>query len=87
MVIDDALFRATLILPGNVPIGDYVAETLLVHEGEVLSRRESYLSVVKSGISADLYDFAKQHGALYGLLAIAAALMAGWLGGIAFRKN
>ena len=87
VVIDDALFRATLILPGNVPIGDYVAETLLVHEGEVRSRRGSYLSVVKSGISADLYDFAKEHGALYGLLAIAAALMAGWVGGIAFRKN
>lgn len=87
VIIDDSLFRATLVLPANVPIGDYVAETLLVRDGDVLSRRESRLRVEKSGLSAELYDFAKGHGALYGLLAIAAVLVAGWLGGIAFRKN
>ncbi len=87
VVIDDSLFRATLNLPGNVPIGDYVAETLLVHDGKVLSRRESHLKVEKSGISAEIFDFAKGQGALYGLLAIAAALVAGWVGGVAFRKN
>ena len=64
-----------------------MAETLLVRDGEVLSRRESQLKVEKSGISAEIYDFAKGQGALYGLLAIAAALVAGWVGGVAFRKN
>ncbi len=87
VVIDDSLFRATLTLPGNVPIGDYVAETLLVHAGEVVSRHESHLKVEKSGISAEIFDFAKGYGALYGLLAIAAALVAGWVGGVTFRKN
>ncbi len=87
VIIHDSLFRATLKLPGNLPIGDYVAETLLVHNGEVLSRRESHLTVEKSGISAEIFDFAKGQGALYGLLAIAAALVAGWVGGVAFRKN
>ncbi|MBT3628584.1 MAG: TIGR02186 family protein [Rhodospirillaceae bacterium] len=87
VITHDSLFRATLKLPGNVPIGDYVAETLLVRDGEVLSRRESQLKVEKSGISAEIYDFAKGQGALYGLLAIAAALVAGWVGGVAFRKN
>ena len=87
VVIDDSLFRATLTLPANVPTGEYVAETILVRDGEVLSRRQARLTVEKSGMSAEIYNFAKGHGALYGLIAIAAALVAGWLGGVAFRKN
>ena len=87
VIMDDSLFRATLTLPANLPIGEYVAQTLLVHDNEVLSQRESRLTVKKSGISAEIYNFAKEHGALYGLLAIAAALVAGWVGGVAFRKN
>ena len=87
VVIDGSLFRATLTLPANVPTGDYVAETILVRDSEVLSRREVHLTVEKSGISAEIYNFARGQGALYGLIAIAAALMAGWVGGVAFRKN
>lgn len=87
VVIDDSLFRATLTLPGNVPIGEYVAETVLVQDSEVVSRRESRLTVEKSGLSAEIFDFAKGQGALYGLIAIVAALIAGWVGGVAFRKN
>ena len=87
VVIDDSLFRATLSLPANVPTGEYVAETILVRDGEVLNRRESRLSVEKSGMSAEIFNFAKGNGALYGLIAIAAALVAGWVGGVAFRKN
>ena len=87
VVIDGSLFRATLTLPANVPTGDYVAETILVRDSEVLSRREVHLTVEKSGISAEIYNFARGQGALYGLIAIAAALVAGWVGGVAFRKN
>ena len=87
VVIDDSLFRATLTLPANVPTGEYIAETILVGGGEVLSRRESRLMVEKSGMSAEIFNFAKGQGALYGLIAIAAALVAGWVGGVAFRKN
>jgi len=87
VVIDDSLFRATLILPANVPTGEYVAETLLVRDAEILSRREAHLTVEKSGMSADIFNFAKRQSALYGLIAIAAALVAGWAGSVAFRKN
>jgi len=86
VIIDDSLFRATLVLPANVPTGDYVAETLLVRDAKILSRRVAHLTVEKSGMSAEIFNFAKGQSALYGLIAIAAALMAGWAGSVAFRK-
>ena len=87
VLMNDSLFRATLFLPANVPTGEYIAETILVQNTEVRSRLESRLTVQKSGLSAEIFNFAKNEGALYGLIAIVAALVAGWVGGIAFRKN
>ncbi len=86
-LLNDSLFRATLTLPASVPTGSYIAETILVHNFKVQSRVESHLTVEKSGLSAKIFNFAKNEGVLYGLIAIAAALVAGWVGGIAFRKN
>ena len=85
--IDERLFRATIDLPAHVPTGDYVVEALLLVDGEVLSTRQAALSMEKAGFSADVSTFARTDEALYGVIAIALALVAGWLGSFAFRKG
>ncbi|MBT6442655.1 MAG: hypothetical protein HOK61_09545 [Alphaproteobacteria bacterium] len=51
-----------------------------------LCRKTTPLIVEKSGFSADVWAFANGSEGLYALIAIAAALMAGWLGSVMFRK-
>ena len=85
--IDERLFRTTIDLPAHVPTGDYVVEALLLVDGEVLSTRQAALSMEKAGFSADVSTFARTDEALYGVIAIALALVAGWLGSFAFRKG
>ena len=85
--IDDRLFRATIDLPAHVPTGDYLVEAMLLVDGEVLSTRRALLSIEKAGFSADISTFARTDDALYGVIAIALALVAGWLGSFAFRKG
>ena len=85
--IDERLFRTTIDLPAHVPTGDYVVEATLVVGGEVLSPRTDALSIEKAGFSADVSAFARTDEALYGVIAIAIALVAGWLGSFAFRKG
>ena len=85
--IDERLFRTTIDLPAHVPTGDYVVEALLAVDGEVLSTRSAALSIEKAGFSADISAFARADEALYGLIAIALALVAGWVGSFAFRKG
>lgn len=84
--IDANLFRATIEIPANVPIGEYSAEILLIEDGTVVSRKTTPLTVEKTGFSADVWAFANASGALYALIAIVTALMAGWLGSVVFRK-
>jgi hypothetical protein len=42
--------------------------------------------VSKVGVGADIYDFAHQWAAVYGLIAILLAVGAGWAAGAIFRK-
>ncbi len=82
----DRLIRAELALPANVPTGKYQVQVYLLRDGRVVSARIRGLDVERVGAEAAIYDFAHQNSALYGLIAILVALMAGWAAHMAFRK-
>lgn len=80
------LFRTNVSFPANVQIGPYVAEVYLVHGGVIISKTTTPLRVSKQGFEAQMFSFAHDQSALYGLIAIVVALMAGWFAGFVFRK-
>jgi uncharacterized protein (TIGR02186 family) len=80
------LFRTRVTLPANVPPGSYTVEVLLVKNGQVLAAQTTPMFVNKTGVSADVYEFAHSHEAIYGILAIIIAVLAGWGAGAIFRR-
>jgi uncharacterized protein (TIGR02186 family) len=80
------LFRSTIPFPVNVPIGTYEVTVHLFKHGRLVSSEKTPLTVQKVGLEAKIYDFAHDHAAWYGLIAIAIALVAGWLAGVIFRR-
>lgn len=80
------LFRTELHFPANVPVGTYLVEVYLMQGGDVLSAQTTPLVISKIGIGADVFDFAHQQAAAYGLIAIALAAAAGWMAAVAFKK-
>lgn len=85
-VMDSQLFRADLYLPANLPTGYYTIEVMLVRDGDVKSIQSTPLLVTKSGIGADVFDMAYSYPALYGILAIVLAALAGLAANAIFRK-
>ncbi len=85
--LGDRLFRTTLAFPANVPPGTYQVQVLEVRDGVVTSAQSSALAISKVGLEADLYNFARQQPALYGLAAIAIALAAGWGASLVFERR
>lgn len=81
------LFRTEVHFPANVPIGTYLVEVYLFVDGEVISAQTTPLTISKVGVGAEVYDFAHQQAALYGIIAICLAASAGWLAAVAFRKG
>jgi uncharacterized protein (TIGR02186 family) len=80
------LFRTTFSFPANVPPGHYQIEVLRFVDGSVAGAQRSSLQISKVGMEADVYDFANQRSALYGLVAIIIAVAAGWIAGVVFRR-
>lgn len=81
------LFRTRINLPANVPTGSYTVEVFLIRDGQVLGAQTTPLFVSKVGVGADIFEFAHAHALLYGAIAVAIAVLAGWLGSIAFRRG
>jgi len=81
------LFRTEMTFPANVPTGIYTAEVYLVRDGEIVSAQTTPLIISKTGVGAGIFDIAIHHSALYGLGAVALAMLAGWLAALAFRRG
>jgi len=80
------LFRTEMTFPANVPTGIYTAEVYLVRDGEIASAQSTPLIISKTGVGARIFDTAIRHSALYGLGAVAIAMLAGWIAALAFRR-
>lgn len=81
------LFRTEIFFPANVPTGDYRVRFLLLRAGKVVSTFDRTLVVEKGGVSAEVFHFAHNNAVLYGLLAILAAVFAGWGASQLFRRR
>ncbi len=81
------LFRASLDFPANVPTGTYKIDVLLVRGGDVVAAQTTPLQVAQIGVEADISDFARREGAIYGMMAVFAAAAAGWLSTFLFRTS
>ena len=74
----DILFRANVRLPANLTEGAYTTRMYLVREGQVVNQFRTAIFVRKEGLERWLSQMAYDQPLLYGLLALAIALVAGW---------
>jgi uncharacterized protein (TIGR02186 family) len=82
-----SLFRSTIALPANVPVGPLVARTYLFRNGEVLSAHIARVTLERKGIERLLHDFAFRYPFSYGIIAVALAVLAGLAGSMFFRRE
>lgn len=85
--LSPSLFRATLSMPANVPIGELKVTAFLFRNGEILNTNESSFVIEKVGFERWIYDLAHEQGLLYGIMAVLIAIFTGWAANAMFRKN
>jgi len=81
------LFRTTIRFPANVPVGTYSVLVYVVRNGQIVGSQTHPLVINKTGVEAEVFDFAHRQSAFYGLIAVALAAFAGWGAGLIFRKQ
>jgi uncharacterized protein (TIGR02186 family) len=81
----DILFRANVRLPANLTEGAYTTRMYLIREGVVVHQFRTAIFVRKEGLERWLSQIAFDQPWLYGLMALALALVAGWAASEASR--
>ena len=81
------LYRATITIPSQVPVGTYTAETFLIDRGRVTAVATRDINIDKSGFELFVAQAARRHEFLYGLASVALSLVLGWAAAAAFRRR
>ena len=85
--IGHALFRSSVNLPANIPVGPLEARAYLFHEGRLLATQKASVKLERQGLDRLVYDFAFEHPFWYGILTVAVAAIAGIAASAAFRRQ
>lgn len=71
------LFRTTIALPANVPVGPLAARICLFRDGQLLSQYTAQVRLEREGIERILHTFAFDFPVIYGLATVLFAVAAG----------
>ena len=85
--IGDAIFRSTIEVPANAPIGFYSVSAFLFADGALLARSNESFTIVRTGFEQLTFAFAHEEAFIYGIVCVALALFTGWLAGVIFRRD
>lgn len=86
-ITDGVLYRATITIPSQVPVGTFTTETFLVQDGRVLAAATRDIEIGKSGFERYVALEARRHAFGYGLVAVLLSLGLGWAAARAFRNR
>jgi uncharacterized protein (TIGR02186 family) len=82
--LDGGLRRARITLPINAPPGEYRIRAVAFRNGQRVGETEQVLTIVRSGLDATLFDLSRQHGFIYGFVAVLLGCLVGgaaaWFG-------
>ena len=86
-ISEGVLYRASITIPSQVPVGTYTAETFLIDGGRVLAAATREIEIDKSGFERFVALAARRHAFLYGLLSVVLSLALGWAAAALFRRR
>ncbi|SEF47131.1 TIGR02186 family protein [Jhaorihella thermophila] len=82
---EQTLFRTAIDMPANLTEGDYHIRIFLTRGGRVVSSDETVIDVRKVGLERVLFTLSRERPMVYGIMALAIAIAAGWGASTAFR--
>jgi uncharacterized protein (TIGR02186 family) len=85
--IGRSLFRATIALPPNVPVGPLTARVYLFKEGKLLGQSASHVTLERQGIERYIHNAAQTKPLFYGLATVLMGVTAGLTAAFAFSRR
>ncbi len=80
------LFRSTVRLPANVPVGPLDAEVYVFSDGEFLAKVATRVELKRAGLEKILHELAFENPLLYGIMAVFLAVISGLIASAVFQR-
>jgi uncharacterized protein (TIGR02186 family) len=77
---EGGLRRASIGLPVNAPPGEYSVRAVAFRDGRMVGESRQTFTLARTGLDETLFDLSRQHGLIYGFVAV---LLGALVGGIA----
>lgn len=81
---EGGLRRASIGLPVNAPPGEYSVRAVAFRNGQMVAESRQNFTLARTGLDETLFDLSKQHGLIYGFVAVLLGVVVGgvaaWLG-------
>ena len=85
--IDNKLFQTRIFFPAKSIPGEYKVNVYQIKDNLILNKKEKIITLKKSGIGNQIYNFAHKNAAAYGLFTILFAILSGFLAATLFRRS
>jgi len=85
--IDNKLFQTRIFFPAKSIPGEYKVNVYQIKDNLILNKKEKVITLKKSGIGSQIYNFAHKNAAAYGLFTIIFAILSGFLAATLFRRS
>ena len=85
--IDNKLFQTRIFFPAKSIPGEYKVNVYQIKDNLILNNKEKVITLKKSGIGNQIYNFANKNAAAYGLFTIIFAVLSGFLAATLFRRS
>lgn len=85
--VSQRAFKATISVPGTVPLGNYDVDVVLFSDGALVARKSLKFDVVKSDAEQIITRAAYYYPLAYGIFISFMALLLGWIASVIFRRD
>ena len=85
--IDNKLFQTRIFFPAKSIPGEYKVNVYQIENNIIVNNKEKTITLKKSGVGSQIYNFAHKNAAAYGLFAILFAVLSGFLAATLFRRS
>ncbi len=84
--IENKLFQTSVFFQAEAIPWKYKVQVYQIKNNIILNKKEKILTLQKSGIGSQIYDFAHKNAAAYGFFTIIFAILSGFLAATLFRR-
>ena len=85
-IFKEKLFQTSVFFPPNTMPGIYNVEIYYIKHNAIMKNDKKQIIVKKTGIGSDIYEFAKNNSATYGVFVIIFSILSGLIAATLFRR-